>query len=114
MTPKPIILDFGSTDLLNLIQGNSRNIFEHILWATLSAAGPRPLLIALGLQILGIVARGSLHFWYPLLSFGLLGGSTLASCGTLGRSLDTGEQNKGHFEVQAGFLSIFDGFDISF
>ena len=33
-----------------------------ILWATPSAAGPRPLLIALGLQILGIAASESWLF----------------------------------------------------
>ena len=67
-----------------------------ILWATPSAAGPRSLLIASGLQILGIVASGSWHLWYPDLSFGMLGGLTLASWGTLGRCWDTGEHNKGH------------------
>ena len=67
-----------------------------ILWATLSAAGPRPLLIAPGLQILAIVASGSWHFWCANLSFGMLGGFgfTLASWGTLGRSLDAAEHNE--------------------
>ena len=50
---------------------------------------------------------GSWHFWYPNLLFGMLGGFTLASWGTLGRSWDTGEHKKGQFEVQAWFLLIF-------
>ena len=50
-----------------------------------------------------------LDFWGPNLSFGMLGASTLASWGTLGRSWDIGEHNKGHFEVQADFLLIFGG-----
>ena len=45
-----------------------------ILWATPSAAGPRSLLIAVGLQNLGIVATGSWHPWFPDLSFDMLGG----------------------------------------
>ena len=36
---------------------------SYILRATPSAAGPRSLLIASGLQILGIVASGSYYFW---------------------------------------------------
>ena len=68
---------------------------------------PRPLLIALGLQILGIGARGSWHFWYANLSFGMLGGFTLASWGTLGRSKNTGEHSAGHFGVQAKTFTDF-------
>ena len=81
-----------------------------ILWATPSAAGPRSLLIALGLQILGIVATGSWHPCFPDLSFGMLGGLTLASCGSLGRSWDIGEHNNGHFEVLTRISLIFGGF----
>ena len=69
-----------------------------------------PPIIALGLQILGIVASGSWHLWYPDLSFGMLGGLTLASWGTLKRSWDIREHNKGHSEVLARILSIFNGF----
>ena len=79
----------------------------YILWAAPSAAGPRTLLTALGVQILGIVASGSWHFWYPDLSFGMLGGLTLASWRSLGRSWDTGEHNKGHFEIQAWIFVNF-------
>ena len=74
---------------------------RRILWATPSAAGPRSLLIVSGLQILGSVASGSWYFWDANLSFGMIGGFTLASWGTLGRFWDTGEHNKGIFEVQA-------------
>ena len=72
-----------------------------ILWATPSAAGPRSLLIVSGLQILGSVTSGPWYFWDANLSFGIIGGFTLASWGTLGRFWDTGEHNKGIFEVQA-------------
>ena len=72
-----------------------------ILWDTPSAAGARSLRIALGLQILGIVVSRSWHSWYPNLIFGMVGGLTLASWGTLGRSWDIGERKEGHFEVQA-------------
>ena len=44
---------------------------------------------------------GSWHLWYLNLCFGMLGGFTLASWRTLGRSWDIGEHQKGHFEVQA-------------
>ena len=81
-----------------------------ILWATLSAAGPRSLLIALGLQILGIVATGSWHPCFPALSFGMLSGLTLASWGALGRSWDIREHNKGRFEVLARISLIWGGF----
>ena len=50
---------------------------------------------------------GSWRFWYPNLLFGMLGGFSLASWGTLGRSWDTWEHNKGRFEVQAWFLLMF-------
>ena len=39
--------------------------------------------------------------WCPNLLFGMPGASTLVSWGTLGRSWETGEHKKGHFEVQA-------------
>ena len=77
---------------------------------------PRPLLIALGLQVLGIVARGSWHFWYANLSFCMLGGCTLApwdDLGTLGRiTKDTLGSSRGflfivwgpHFEICFGTL----------
>ena len=42
-----------------------------------------------------------LRFWFPRVSFGMLGASTLASWGTLGRSWNIGERKRGHFEVQA-------------
>ena len=80
---------------------------KYILWATLSAAGPRPLLLALGLQILGIVASGPWHSWHANLSFSMIGGFTLAYLGTLGRFWDTGEHNKGHFKVQAWIFTDF-------
>ena len=54
------------------------------LWATPSAAGPRPLLIALSLQILGIFANGSeflgteLVIWHAwCLHFGALDPGTI-------------------------------------
>ena len=46
-------------------------------------------------------------FWCPNLSFGMLGASNLAFWGTLGRSWDTGEHAKGHFEVQASIFLVF-------
>ena len=73
----------------------------NILWATPSAAGPRPLIIVLGLHNLGIVARGSWHFEYANLSLGMIGGFTFPSWGTLGRFWDTGEHNKWNFAVKA-------------
>ena len=82
-------------------------IYIYVLWATPSAAGPRSLLIASGLQILGIVASGSWYFWDANLSFGMIGGFTLASWGTLGRFLETGEHNKGNFKVQAWIFTDF-------
>ena len=54
---------------------------RNILWATPSAAGPRSLLIASGLEILSIVATRSWHPWCPDLSFGMLGGLTLVPGG---------------------------------
>ena len=67
---------------------------RRILWATPSAAGPRSLPIASGLQILGIVASASWHLWYANLSFGMIGCFTLACWGTLGQFWDIGEHNK--------------------
>ena len=75
--------------------------FLVILWATPSAAGPRSLLIASGLEILGIVASGSWYFWDANLSFGMIGGFTLAFGGTLGRFWETGEHNTRNLRVQA-------------
>ena len=80
-----------------------------ILWATPSTAGPRSLLI-LGLQNLGIVANRSWHLWYRHLSFDMLVSLTLSSWGTLGRSWDTWEHNKGHFEVHVRVF--FNSYDI--
>ena len=80
---------------------------NNILRATPSAAGPRSLAIASGLQILGIVASGSWHFWDASLSFGMIVGFTLASWGTLGRFWETGEHNKGNFQVQARIFTEF-------
>ena len=60
---------------------------NQILWATPSAAGPRSLLIVVvvsGLQILGSVASGSWYFWDANLSFGMIGGFTLAMSGHWG------------------------------
>ena len=81
---------------------------RRILWATPSAAGPRSLLIVSGLQILGSVASGSWYFWDANLSFSIIGGFTLASWVTLGRFWDTGEHNKGIFEVQAQIFTDFE------
>ena len=53
------------------------------------------------------VASGPWHSWYANLSFGMIGGFTLASWGTLGRFWDTGEHNKGIFEVQAWIFTDF-------
>ena len=61
---------------------NSIVMLLEILWATPSAAGPRSLPIASGLQILGIVASGSWYFWDANLLFGMIVGFTLASWGT--------------------------------
>ena len=63
---------------------------KNILWATPSAAGPRTLLTALGLQILVIVASGSWHFF-----------GTPTCHLRIFFYWDTREHNKGHFEVQA-------------
>ena len=78
-----------------------------ILWATPSAAGPRSLPIASGLQILGIVASASWHLRYANLSFGMIGSFTLACWGTLGQFWDIGGHKEGPCEVQAWILSIF-------
>ena len=43
----------------------------------------------------------SWYSWYLNMLFGILGGFTLASWGTLGRSWDTGERKEGHFDAQA-------------
>ena len=80
---------------------------RRILWATPSAAGPRSLLFASGSQILGIVASGSWYFWDVNLSFGMIGGFTLASLGTLGQFGKTGEHNKGNFKGQARIFTDF-------
>ena len=67
----------------------------------------RPLLIALGLQILGIVASGSWHLWYTNLPFRMIGSFTLVSWGTLSFFWDNREHNNGHFEVQAWISTDF-------
>ena len=68
-------------------------MYKYILWATPSAAGPR-LLIALGLQILGIVepdlgilGAQTCHAWW--LNFGVLGdpGTILGHQGAQQRTL---------------------------
>ena len=74
---------------------------RRILWATPSAAGPRSVLAASGLQFLGIVGSGPWHSWYANVSFSMIGGFTLACLGTLGRFWDTCEHYKRHFEFQA-------------
>ena len=79
----------------------------YYLWATPSAAGPRSVLAASGLQFLGIVGSGPWHSWYANLSFSMIGGFTLACLGTLGRFWDTWEHNKGHFEFQAWIFTDF-------
>ena len=90
-------------------QNNSTELLSHtfikILWATPSASGPRPLLIALGLQILGIAASGSCLFWYTNLLFRMIGSFTLVPWGTLGLFWDTREHSKGLFGGQA-WISI--------
>ena len=48
-----------------------------------------------------------LVFWDANLSFGMIGGCTLASWGTLGRFWHTGEHHKGHFDVQAWIFTDF-------
>ena len=78
-----------------------------LLARTPSAAGPRSLLIASGLQILGIVASGSSYFWGANMLFGMIGGFTLESWGTLRRFWETGEHNKGNFKVQAWMFTEF-------
>ena len=45
--------------------------------------------------------------WCPWVSFGMLGASTLASWGTLGRSWDIGGHKEGPCGVQAWILLIF-------
>ena len=83
-----------------------------ILWATPSAAGPRPLLIALGLQILGTVASRSWLLSYANLSFGMLAwwlplrrpGGPWDDLGTLGNTV------KDTLGCRLGFLLIFNGF----
>ena len=84
--------------------------FLAIVWATPSAAGPRPLLIVLALQIPGSVASGSWHFWYTSLSFRMIGSVTLLSWGILGFFRDARKHNNGHLEVQPGFLPRCGGF----
>ena len=78
-----------------------------ILRATPSAAGPRPLLIALGLQFLGIAASGSWHSWYPKLSFERLEGFSLASWGTLGDLGTLGSMTKETLRSRPVFLTFF-------
>ena len=49
-------------------------------------------------------------YWYSSylnLLFGMLGGFTLASWGTLGRSWDIGERKEGHVDVQAWIFIDF-------
>ena len=45
---------------------------------------------------------------FGMLSFGMMGGFTLASWGTLGRFWETGEHNKGNFKVQAWIFIDFE------
>ena len=45
--------------------------------------------------------------WCANLLFGMLSGLTLASWEALGRSWDTGEHDKGDFEVQLCIFTIF-------
>ena len=52
--------------------------------------------------------RHILHLWCLNLSLGMLSASILASWETLGRSWDTREHKKGHFESRLRFLLIFD------
>ena len=75
-----------------------------------SAAGPRPKLIALGLQILGIAASGSWLFWYANLLFGMIGGFTLASWGPWAEFGTLGSITKDTVRSRPGFLLIFGGF----
>ena len=78
-----------------------------ILWATPSAAGSRSLLIASGLQILGIVASGSWYFLARKLSFGMSGGFTLASWGPWADFGTLGNITKESLRSRRGFLQIF-------
>ena len=66
---------------------------KDILWATPSAASPRTLVLALGLQILGIIASGS---WHP--------GGLCDNLGTLGST------TKDTFRSRLGFSLTFGGF----
>ena len=81
-----------------------------ILWATPSASRPRPLLISPGLQILGIIASGSWHFWYANQSLGVLGGLTLASWGRWNDLGTFGSTTKDILTSRLQFLLIFDRF----
>jgi hypothetical protein len=85
----------------------SRLVGWIILWPVPSAAGHRSLLISSGLQILSIAASGCWYFWDADLSFGMIGGFTSASRGTLGRFWETGEHNTGNFKVQAWIFTDF-------
>ena len=94
-------------------------ICMNILWATPSAAGPRSLLIAAGLQFLGIVASVSWYFWDERvlvflgrklviwhdwwLHFGVLG-VPWADFGTLGSiTTDTLRSRPGFLQSYGGF-----------
>ena len=48
------------------------------------------------------------HFWYLNLLFGMLGGFSLGSWGTLERSWDIGEHKKEYFEIQAYICNVLE------
>ena len=68
-----------------------------ILWAT----PPRPLLIAVRFEVLGILGIEYCPFGCPNPRFGRRGAPTLGSGGTAGRSRGIWEHKKGHFGVKA-------------
>ena len=76
------------------------------LWAARSAAGSECCSFILKFVILDIDGNRFSHFYCPNLSSGEPLASTLASYGTLGRSVGTWGNKQGHFGVQALIFSI--------
>ena len=88
----------------------------HLVWLVASLWRPGGLWADFGTQ--GSITKDTLRsrpgfvpifggFCCPWVLFGMLGASTLASWGTLGRSWDIRDYKTGHCEVQAWILSIF-------